>query len=302
MTHASEIAPARAQVSGESAPRWLTVTRGDAPLVLSIPHSGLELPPELEPRILSSWLARRDADFWVDRLYDFAHELDATVVRTRLSRTVIDVNRDPSGVSLYPGRPTTELCPTTTFDGDALYREGAEPDATERAARLERYFAPYHGALARELVRLRERHGALVLYDCHSIRSRIPRLFAGDLPHLNLGTNAGASCAPELARALGALCRASRFESVIDGRFKGGYITRHYGRPAEGLHAVQMELACRAYLPEQPGPVEPRSWPPPYDPAAAEPLRGLLRALLAACLDFAARAPSTTPYRPSSAA
>ena len=302
MTHAHDPERSRAAMSDEMAPAWLSVTRGAAPLVLSIPHSGLDLPPELEPRLVSAWLARRDADFWVDRLYDFARELDATVVRTSLSRTVIDVNRDPSGASLYPGRPTTELCPTTTFDGDALYRAGVEPDAGERTLRRERFFAPYHAALAGELARLRARHGAVVIYDCHSIRSRIPRLFAGDLPHLNLGTNDGASCAAQLAAALGGLCRASSFASVVDGRFKGGYITRHYGRPERGVHAVQMELACRAYLRERPGPVEPSFWPPPYDPELAAPLRAVLRGLLEACLAFASRPCTTTPYTPSSPA
>ncbi|HTW37720.1 MAG TPA: N-formylglutamate deformylase [Steroidobacteraceae bacterium] len=268
---------------------WLKVTRGTAPLLLSVPHAGVDIPSEYQRGLVSLWLARRDADFWVDKLYDFASDLDATLVATSISRTVVDVNRDPSGVSLYPGQMTTELCPTTSFDGDALYVAGAEPDTTQRAARTERYFRPYHAALAAEIARLRGMHPVVVLYDCHSIRSRIPRLFAGELPELNIGTNSGASCAPELASTIRSLCEASPFSSITDGRFKGGYITRHYGRPAEGVHALQMELACRSYLREGPGAIGPESWPPRYDPAIAAPLRTLLKGLLTACLAFAAR-------------
>jgi N-formylglutamate deformylase len=268
-------------------PGWLTVRRGTAPLLLSVPHAGLDIPPDFDQGLVSSWLARRDADFWVDKLYDFASELGASTVRTSISRTVIDVNRDPSGVSLYPGQATTELCPTTTFDGDALYVAGAEPDARARAKRTERYFRPYHAALASEIARLRAQHGALVLYDCHSIRSRIPRLFAGDLPHLNIGTNGGASCAPALTAAVRSVCEPGPFSCIVDGRFKGGYITRHYGRPAEGVHALQMELACRGYLREEPGPVAPDCWPPGYDPGVAAPMQAVLRRVLLACLAFA---------------
>jgi N-formylglutamate deformylase len=270
-------------------PGWLKVTRGTAPLLLSVPHAGMDIPPEAEHGLVSSWLARRDADVWVDKLYDFASELNATVVETSISRTVIDVNRDPSGVSLYPGQATTELCPTLTFDGEALYVPGAEPDGRSRAERTERYFRPYHDALAAEIARLRERHAAIVLYDCHSIRSRIPRLFVGELPHLNIGTNSGASCAPQLPTAVRSVCEASPFSSTIDGRFKGGYITRHYGRPAEAVHALQMELACRAYLREPSGAIGPDSWPAPYDRELAAPLREVLRRVLTACLAFAER-------------
>ncbi|MEP7246900.1 MAG: N-formylglutamate deformylase [Gammaproteobacteria bacterium] len=269
---------------------WLRVTRNDAPLVLSMPHAGVWLPPELEPRLVSTWLAQRDADWWVDELYDFGAALGATVVQTEVSRTVIDVNRDPSGVSLYPGQATTELCPTTTFDGEPLYRHDAEPGADEIAARRARYFDPYHAALAAEIGRLRKQHARVVVYDCHSIRSRIPRLFEGDLPNFNLGTHSGRSCAPELAAAIDAECAASSFSHVINGRFKGGYITRHYGQPVEGVHAVQMELACRGYLPEHPGPVEPNTWPPAYGAAYAEAMRTTLTRILQACLAFARRA------------
>ena len=154
---------------------WLNVVRNDAPLILSMPHAGVEIPARFTQGLVSEWLARRDADWWIDKLYDFAPTLGATVVRTLISRTVIDVNRDPSGASLYPGQATTELCPTTTFDGELLYRSDSAPDAAAIAERCERYHAPYHAALAREIERLKARHRAIVLYDCHSIRSVISR-------------------------------------------------------------------------------------------------------------------------------
>jgi N-formylglutamate deformylase len=261
---------------------WLSVTRGEAPLLLSIPHAGVEIPGEFAAGLISPWLARRDADWWVDKLYDFAPSLGATVVRTAISRTVIDVNRDPGGASLYPGQATTELCPTTTFDGAPLYEAGAEPDATAIAARRQTYHAPYHAALAAEIARLRQHHPGIVLYDCHSIRSRIPRLFDGELPHFNIGTNDGRSCAPRLTAAVEAACDGPRYSRITNGRFKGGYITRHYGDPRAGIHALQMELACRGYLRESGAPA-PESWPIPYDPAYATPLRTVLEKVLRAC-------------------
>jgi formiminoglutamase len=265
---------------------WLQVTRGGAPLVVSMPHTGTEIPADLERRLTSLWLARKDTDWWVERLYDFAPGLGATVIRTRISRTVIDPNRDPSGISLYPGQATTGLCPTTTFDGEPLYRD-RDPEPEEIAARRTAWFEPYHRALAGEIARLRQRHPVVVLYDCHAIRSQIPRLFAGVLPNLNLGTHSGASCAPQLTARLEAVCDRSDFSRVTNGRFKGGYTTRHYGRPADGVHAVQMELACRGYLREPGGGVTDLDWPCAYDDTVAAPLRAVLQRALAACLEFA---------------
>lgn len=265
---------------------WLTVRQGTAPLILSLPHTGTEIPPEIEAALVSPWLARKDTDWWIERLYDFAAGLDATIIRTALSRTVIDVNRDPSGISLYPGQATTELCPTTTFDGEPLYREGEGPDVAERRIR---WFDPYHAALQGEIARLRRLHPRIVLYDGHSIRSEIPRLFPGLLPHFNIGTNGGQTCDPALQAEIERICAASGLSAVSNGRFRGGFITRAYGRPADGVHAVQMELACRAYLDEPVGPVGPETWPVPYDPVRAAPVRTALESILAACLSFGAR-------------
>jgi formiminoglutamase len=270
-------------------PPWLQLRRGTAPLLVSMPHTGTEIPAAIEEQLASGWLARKDTDWHVERLYGFAAELDATVVRTAISRTVIDTNRDPSGASLYPGQNTTELCPTTTFDGEPLYREGRSPDAATIAARRQEFFEPYHQTLEMELRRLRALHAAVVLYDCHSIRSQVPRLFAGTLPHLNIGTHAGASCDPALTARVEVLGDASGYSRVTNGRFKGGYTTRHYGRPAAGVHALQMELACRGYLREPPGAVDRGNWPCEFEARFAAPLQALLRQVLEACRDFAAK-------------
>jgi formiminoglutamase len=266
---------------------WVTVQRGDAPLVVSFPHTGTDIPASLERRLVSPWLARKDADWWIDRLYDFAGALGATMVHTAISRTVIDVNRDPSGASLYPGQQTTELCPTNTFDGEPLYKDSAGLTAADITERRATYFEPYHTALAQEIARLRERHATVVLYDCHSIRSVIPRLFEGELPHFNIGTNKGASCDAALTSAVEAVCADTAFSRVTNGRFTGGWITRRHGRPQDSVHAVQMELACRGYMPEQPGPVSERNWPSPYDSAYATPMRNALTEILQSCLTFA---------------
>ncbi len=257
---------------------WLTITRGDAPLIVSIPHAGTAIPDDVAAGLLSITLAQHDADFHVDRLYAFATGLGATIVGTAISRTVIDVNRDPSGASLYPGQATTGLCPRTTFDGVPLYRPGFTLDAAEIERRRARYFDPYHATLEAEIERLRARHPAIVLYDAHSIRSRVPHLFGGTLPQFNIGTNDGQSCDPALAAAIEARCGA---DSVTNGRFKGGWITRHYGAPDRGVHAIQMELAMRGYLDED------APWPPHWDEVRAAPLQSTLAQALATCIAFA---------------
>ena len=265
---------------------WLQVTRGDAPLIVSLPHTGTEIPPEIAARLASPWLGIKDADWWADRLYAFAEGMGATIVRTAISRTVIDANRVPSGSSLYPGQATTELCPTTTFDGEPLYRDGG-PDAAEIDRRRSAYFEPYHAALRAEIDRLRGVHPTVVLYEAHSIRSRVPRLFEGELPQFNLGTNSGASCDAALTAAVEAACDASGRSRVTNGRFKGGWTTRYYGKPATGLHALQMELACRGYMDDPAAPPTEDTWPTPFHADRAEPLRLVLQDVLDACLQFA---------------
>ena len=267
---------------------WLTVARASEPLIVSLPHTGTDL-GGLEPRLVSSWLAQKDTDWRIDELYDFAADLGATVIRTALSRTIVDVNRDPSGASLYPGQATTELCPMTTFDGEPLYLDGAAPDDAEIGARRAAFFDPYHAALREEIARLHADHSVVALYDCHSIRSVIPRLFDGELPCFNLGTNGGASADADLTQEIAEILRVSGETYAVNGRFKGGWITRNYGHPISGVHALQMELACRAYLREPIGPVSEADWPPLYDAAYAEGTRRTLRRILEAILASARR-------------
>ncbi len=264
----------------------IEITRGNAPLIISLPHTGTHIPLEIEACLISPWLGLKDADWWIDRLYAFAEGMGATIVRTAISRTVIDVNRDPSGASLYPGQATTELCPTTTFDGEPLYRDGG-PDATEIDRRRAAYFEPYHATLRAEIDRLRAIHPKVVLYEAHSIRSRVPRLFDGELPQFNLGTNGGASCDDALTAAVEAACDASGRSRATNGRFKGGWTTRHYGQPATGVHALQMELACRGYMDDPAAPPTEDAWPTPFHADRAEPLRRVLEDVLNACLTFA---------------
>jgi formiminoglutamase len=266
---------------------WLNITRGEAPLLVAIPHAGLEIPTKIEARLLSPALGRKDTDWWIDQLYDFAGGLGATTVRTAMSRTVIDVNRDPSGASLYPGQATTDLCPLTTFDGEPLYKDGFAPTANEILHRRATWFDPYHAALAAEAARLQSRHGRIVLYDAHAIRSRAPLLFAGELPIFNIGVNDAKACAPELTKAVEDICDASPFSRVTDGRFKGGWTTRRYGRPQDGVHAIQMELACRSYMHDPSLNGECAAAPAPFSASQAAPLRAVLVSVLEACLAFA---------------
>jgi len=271
----------------KTTPEWLAVHHGDVPLIVSFPHTGTEIPPEIESRLVSPWLARKDADYWVDVLYDFAHEMGATTIRTALSRTVVDVNRDPSGASLYPGQATTALCPVDTFDGERLYATGQDPDAAEIERRTNEYFRPYHDRLDSEARRLRGKHSRVVIYDAHSIRSHVSRLFEGELPQFNIGTNNGASCDAALTASVEKICAASAFSSVTNDRFRGGWITRHYGKPANGIHALQMELAMRGYLYEPQEPLNEHNWPAPLEDAHAATLRVALRDILDACVKFA---------------
>ena len=250
----------------------IEVVQGDGPLVLGLPHTGTYVPPEIMARLNATGRALADTDWHVERLYEGLIG-DVTTVRTQVHRYVIDVNRAPGGESLYPGQNTTGLVPLTDFDGVPIWREGEAPDAAEVEARRVAYHAPYHVALADALERVRARHGFAILYDCHSIRSRIPYLFDGPLPDLNIGTNGGTTCAPGIAEAVETVCHAAgRYTTVTDGRFKGGWTTRHYGRPGEGLHAIQMELAQSSYLAAETPP-----WS--YDETRAHTLRATLRTI-----------------------
>lgn len=227
--------------------------QGRVPLLISLPHVGTEIPAELVERLVPRALASEDSDWHLERLYrPLAERLSASLIVPRYSRYVIDLNRPPDDQPLYPGASGgTGLVPTRFFSNEALYRDGAEPDAAEITARREAYWQPYHQALAAELERLRAAHGHALLFDGHSIRSELPWLFEGRLPALNLGTADDASCAPAITTRLAALLAGqTQFSHVVNGRFKGGYITRHYGQPARGWHAVQLEMCQRCYMDE----------------------------------------------------
>ena len=229
------------------------LARGDSPLVVDVPHAGTHVPDALATRISAAARAVPDTDWHVEKLYAFARVTGATLMCATHSRYVVDLNRDPRGVALYPGADNTELCPTRTFDNEPIYGPGDEPTGREVEARVDTWFAPYHAALAAEIERVRGRHGYAVLLDGHSIRSRVPRFFEGRLPDLNLGTAEGASCdAGVRALATDVLATARGFTHVVDGRFKGGYVTRHYGRPDRGVHALQLEMVQEAYMAEEP--------------------------------------------------
>jgi N-formylglutamate deformylase len=229
-----------------------TLLRGDAPLLVSLPHDGCELPSDLVPRLTPAARAVPDTDWQVSRLYAFAGEMGASILIPRYSRYVIDLNRPPDDVSLYPGQNTTGLCPITRFDGGPVYQPGEEPQPDEIERRVERYWRPYHAALADELRRIRGDHGRAVLWEGHSIASRRPFLFDGTLPALNIGTVDGRSCSSWLQDRLVGVCSGQgHYDWVINGRFKGGYITRCHGRPADGVQAVQLELAQSTYMDEE---------------------------------------------------
>ena len=228
-----------------------TLEPGHAPLLVSLPHDGSHIPEALAARMTPGARGAPDTDWFVSRLYAFARDLGASILRPFHSRYVVDLNRPPDDISLYPGQNTTGLCPTVRFTGEPVYLPGQAPDAAEVSARVERYWRPYHEALGAELARLRARFGHAVLWDGHSIRGELSFLFEGRLPELNLGTASGASCAPAMQARLAAVLERQRdYSHVINGRFKGGHITRHYGDPDSGIDAIQLELAQHTYMDE----------------------------------------------------
>lgn len=250
---------------------------GQLPLLVSLPHVGTWIPADQAHRYVERAFAFEDTDWHLARLYWFVHEMGASLLVPRASRYVIDLNRPPENTPMYPGANNTELCPTRFFTGDPLYQPGMAPDAAETERRLQAYWQPYHAALRGELGRLRTRHGHVVLFDGHSIKPELPWLFEGRLWDLNLGTAEGRSCAPSLRAALAALLAGQqRYTQVVDGRFKGGYITRHYGSPADAVHAVQLEMCWSCYMQE----AAPYAW----DDARAAEVQPLLRALVQALL------------------
>jgi N-formylglutamate deformylase len=256
--------------------------RGSSALIVSMPHVGTFVPHSIG-RGLSDCAARRpDTDWHLPRLYDFLGDLGATVIVATHSRYVVDVNRPPDGSNLYPGRDTPRLCPVDTFQSEPLYRDGAGPDEEEVRRRVNAQWRPYHRRIESEIARVRLEHGAAILWDAHSIVSEAPRLFEGRLPDFNLGTADGDSCDPGLAEALlVSLQRHPGYSAVLNGRFKGGYITRRYGQPAEKVHAIQLEMAESTYMDE--------SSPYGFRPDLAGKVRPILRQQLELALDWVNR-------------
>ena len=254
-----------------------TLVVGTTPLIISVPHAGTGLPPELAPQLTPLALTMPDTDWYVDRLYDFAPAMGATMIVARHSRYLIDLNRPSDDAALYSAAPQTGLCPTHSFAGEPLYLDGrAAVTAAEVSRRCLHYWQPYHDSLQALLHETRARHGYAVLLDAHSIRSVVPRLFADRLPDINVGTYDGRSCCGQINETLGRLlASAPRWSHVFDGRFKGGHITRHYGQPSHGMHALQIELAQCSYMDESGA---------TYDARRAAPLRQVLKSVVESLL------------------
>ena len=256
-----------------------TLYPGTTPLLVSVPHAGRRIPPALQGRLVPRALDVEDTDWHLEQLYDFVRGMGAGLIVPQHSRYVVDLNRPPENTPMYAGSNNTELCPTRFFTGDPLYREGQAPDEAEITQRVQTWWRPYHDALRRELDRLRAAHGHAVLFDGHSIKSQLPWLFEGKLPDLNLGTANGAACDPGLQHVLGEVLAApGPFTHAINGRFKGGHITRHYGQPAQGFHAVQLEMCWSTYMQE--------TAPYTLDPQRVAQITPVLRNLVQAMLDW----------------
>ncbi|QIE22748.1 N-formylglutamate deformylase [Caballeronia sp. SBC2] len=255
-----------------------TLKRGTAPLLISIPHAGTQIPADIAASMTPIAREVDDTDWHLERLYAFAVEMGASIIVPANSRYVIDLNRPPDGANLYPGRDTTGLCPVDTFNSEPLYPAGGAPSDMQIADRREKYWQPYHDALAEELARLKATHGKALLWEAHSIRSHVPRFFDGKLTDFNFGTAGGESAAAGLAEKLEAIVVGQgAYTAVANGRFKGGYITRHYGAPQDGIHAVQLELSQVTYMEE--------TRPYAYDEARAARVAPLMRNLVQCALD-----------------
>ena len=254
-----------------------SLVQGSTPLLISLPHNGSYIPDALAARMRPNARRSPDTDWHVARLYEpLANELGASVLKPVASRYVIDLNRPADGHALYPGRRETGLVPTLGFNGEALYEDGNEPDADEIRERIAIWWQPYHQTLAQEITRLKQRYGRVVLWEGHSIRSRVPMLFEGRLPDFNLGTADGASCGPDLQWSLTTTMESQlHYDFVLNGRFKGGYITRQYGNPQEQVQAVQLELAQCNYMDE-----DSFEW----DGSKAARLQQTIRLLLKKCI------------------
>ncbi len=254
-----------------------TLHPGRTPLLISMPHVGTQLPADQRARYTPRALQVEDTDWFLDRLYSFASDLGATLLVPKYSRYLVDLNRAPDNAPMYPGQNNTELCPTRHFSGEPLYLPGQEPDAAEIQRRVATSWQPYHQALQTQLQQLKAQHGHVVLFDAHSIQGTLPWLFEGTLPDMNLGTANGSSCAPALQHAVaGVFAAQSTYSHVLNGRFKGGYITRQYGQPAAGVHAVQLEMAFSAYM----GTTPPYRWNPACAAAVSPVLKQLVQDML----------------------
>jgi N-formylglutamate deformylase len=255
------------------------VISGDGPVILGQPHGGTFVPPAIAGRLNDTGRLLADTDWHIGQLYDGLLP-GATVVRATFHRYVIDANRDPSGHSLYPGQNSTGLCTLTDFDGKPIWKDAAEPNAGDITTRVAKFHRPYHAALEKEIERVKAKHGIAIVYDCHSIRSRIPFLFEGELPALNIGTDKGKTCARAIESATHRIADTSSYSTILNGRFRGGWTTRHYGRPETGVHAIQMEIAQSAYLENEAPP-----WN--YSETKAETLRRTLKDILHAVAERA---------------
>lgn len=258
----------------ESTSDVFKLRRGNSKLIVSMPHVGTQLPESLNVRMTKQAKDLPDTDWYLEELYDFLQELDVTVIAANYSRYVVDLNRSADDMSLYPGSNVTGLCPIDTFSGELIYQQERSLDTTEIKNRLKMFWHPYHDALAFEIARVKALHGDVIVWDAHSIRSVVPRFFDGELPQLNIGTADGTTCQPKIIeKALNIIKSYDDYSWVDNGRFKGGFITRHYGQPSQGINAIQLEIAMRSYMDES-------SSSPKFDNDKAQSLRVLLKSMM----------------------